>query len=115
MIANITCNNAHRLGTLKNNKLLSYMENHIFYCKRNPGLRLRIHEKPLYSLKGKYKTLESIVNSEEDIRTKLYLTYENQLDIFDQIRERFIDVFPQIEDIKVEPLKTLDNKMFFLS
>lgn len=75
---------------------------------RNPGLRLRIHEKPLYSLKGKYKTLESIVNSDEDIRTKLYLTYENQLDIFDQIRERFIDVFPQIEDIKVEPLKTDD-------
>jgi len=52
---------------------------------RHGGFPLRIQEKSLHSLKSKYKTLESIVNSDEDIRTKLYLTYENKLDIFDKI------------------------------
>jgi len=56
-------------------------------------------------LKNKYKTLDSIVNSDEDIITKLYLTYENKLDIYEKIKSRFIDIFPQIGDIKVEPFK----------
>jgi predicted ATPase len=60
----------------------------------------------LHSLKNKYKTLDSIVNSDEDIRTKLYLTYENKLDIYEKIKSRFIDIFPQIEDLKVEPFKS---------
>ncbi|MFB2967635.1 AAA family ATPase [Aerosakkonema sp. BLCC-F183] len=72
------------------------------------GMRLRIPNKPLHSLKSNYKTLENIVNSDEDIRTKLYLTFENKLDIFDKIRSRFIDVFPQVENIKIEPLETDD-------
>ena len=57
-------------------------------------------------LTNKYKTLDSIVNSDEDIRTKLYLTYENKLDIYEKIKSRFIDIFPQIGDIKVERFKT---------
>lgn len=72
------------------------------------SMRLRIPNKPLHSLKSNYKTLENIVNSDEDIRTKLYLTFENKLDIFDKIRSRFIDVFPQVENIKIEPLETDD-------
>lgn len=60
----------------------------------------------LHSLKNKYKTLDSIVNSDEDIRTKLYLTYENKLDIYEKIKSRFIEIFPQIEDLKVEPFKS---------
>jgi predicted ATPase len=60
----------------------------------------------LHSLKNKYKTLDSIVNSDEDIRTKLYLTYEKKLDIYKKIKSRFIDIFPQIEDLKVEPFKS---------
>lgn len=60
----------------------------------------------LHWLKNKYKTLDSIVNSDEDIRTKLYLTYENKLDIYEKIKSRFIDIFPQIGDLKVEPFKT---------
>ena len=61
---------------------------------------------PLPSLKNKYKTLDSIVNIDEDIRTKLYLTLENKLDIYEKIKSRFIDIFPQIEDLKFEPFKT---------
>ena len=67
--------------------------------------RLINSNQSLPSLKNKYKTLDSIVNSDEDIITKLYLTYENKLDIYEKIKSRFIDIFPQIGDIKVEPFK----------
>ncbi|MEG4347554.1 AAA family ATPase [Microcoleus sp. A003_D6] len=70
------------------------------------GRRLINSNQSLHSLKNKYKTLDSIVNSDEDIRTKLYLTYENKLDIYEKIKSRFIDIFPQIGDLKVEPFKT---------
>ncbi len=70
------------------------------------GRRLRNSNQSLHSLKNKYNTLDSIVNSDEDIRTKLYLTYENKLDIFETIKSRFIDIFQQIEDLKVEPFKS---------
>lgn len=72
------------------------------------GLRLRSSKQSLHSIKNKYQTLESIVNSDEDIRTKLYLIYENKLDIFESIKSRFIDVFQQIEDVRIEPFKTDD-------
>ena len=70
------------------------------------GRRLINSNQSLPSLKNKYKTLDSIVNSDEDIRTKLYLTFENNLDIHEKIKSRFIDIFPQIGDLKVEPFKT---------
>lgn len=72
------------------------------------GLRLKSSKQSLHSIKNKYQTLESIVNSDEDIRTKLYLIYENKLDIFEAIKSRFIDVFQQIEDVRIEPFKTDD-------
>ena len=61
---------------------------------------------PLHLLKNKYTTLESLINSNEDVETKLYLAYENKLDIFEEIKSRFIDVFQQIEDIKFASLET---------
>lgn len=70
------------------------------------GRRLRNSNQSLHSLKNKYNTLDSIVNSDEDIRTKLYLTYENKLDIFETIKSRFMDIFQQIEDLKVDPFKS---------
>lgn len=72
------------------------------------GFSIRNFDKTLNSIKNKYKDIDDIVNSEEDIRTKLYLTYENKLDMFNTIKSRFIEIFQQIEDIKVEPLKTDD-------
>ncbi|MDQ2100746.1 MAG: AAA family ATPase [Tychonema bourrellyi B0820] len=69
------------------------------------GWHLRNSNQSLQSLKNKYNTLDSIVNSDEDIRTKLYLTYENEPNIFQKIRSRFIDIFQQIEDIKIEPME----------
>lgn len=69
---------------------------------RNHFFRI-IYHKSLEFLTSKYTTLENIVNSNEDILTKLYLTYFHKLDIFNKIKSRFMDVFPQIEDIKIEP------------
>ncbi|WP_353932834.1 AAA family ATPase [Okeanomitos corallinicola TIOX110] len=75
----------------------------------------KIPEKPLHFLTNKYKTLEGIVNSGEDIITKIYLTYFHKLNVFDQIRSSFIDIFQQIEDIKVELIDRDDfPKSFFI-
>ncbi|AFZ57952.1 AAA family ATPase [Anabaena cylindrica FACHB-243] len=71
---------------------------------RNSLNNIRLLNQPLQSLASKYTTLDTIVNSDENIRTKLYLIYENKLDIFNKIKLSFIDVFQQIEDIKLEPL-----------
>ena len=50
-----------------------------------------------------YKSLETIRNSDEDIRTKLFLLYKNQCESFRRIESSFIDIFPYIESIKIEP------------
>ncbi|MCI1753879.1 MAG: ATP-binding protein [Flavobacteriales bacterium] len=55
-------------------------------------------------LAKKWKTIEEIRNANESTRTKLYLCYVNQKKVFHQIRDRYMDIFPQVEDVKVEPL-----------
>ena len=64
-----------------------------------------VAEKSLHILKKKYTTLEDIVNSNEDIGVKLYLVYENKLDIFEKIKRKFIEIFQQVNDIKSVPLE----------
>ncbi|MFM6079433.1 MAG: AAA family ATPase, partial [Dolichospermum sp.] len=76
--------------------------NRIKYRDQTGNGIYKMLNKPLHLLSSKYKTLDSIVNSGEDIITKLYLTYFHKLDIFNKIRLSFIDIFQQIEDIKVE-------------
>lgn len=56
-------------------------------------------------IKKKYTTVEQIKRSDLNTFHKLALIYEIDKPIFDDIRRRFISVFPQIEDIKVEPIK----------
>jgi predicted ATPase len=60
--------------------------------------------KPINLLKEKYPNLEKIKNSNEHIRLKLFLCSQLQLKVFEDIKSRFIDVFPQVEDIKIEPM-----------
>lgn len=59
-------------------------------------------------LKSK-KSLKSIQESTEDIITKLFLTYKNIPKTFETIKQRYIDIFPQIKDVKVEPLDYEDE------
>jgi len=56
-------------------------------------------------IKEKHKTLEDIRESDLDTIVKLYCLFENQKETFDLIKEGFIDVFPQIKDVKIEPIK----------
>ncbi|CAG5080083.1 AAA family ATPase [Parvicella tangerina] len=56
-------------------------------------------------LKKKYGTFEQIVESDLDTFHKLALVHDISKDVFEDIKARFIDVFPQIENIKIEPIK----------
>ncbi|MBW1616650.1 MAG: ATP-binding protein [Deltaproteobacteria bacterium] len=62
-------------------------------------------------LSTKYATTESIKNSSMLTHAKLALAYRSQPDIFNKIKANFINVFPQIEDIKFEPFD--HPQMFF--
>lgn len=54
-------------------------------------------------LKNK-KSLKAIQESTEDIITKMFLSYKNAPESFETIKQRYISIFPQVEDVKVEPL-----------
>ncbi len=56
-------------------------------------------------LEKKYNTLDGIQELDEDIRVKLYLTYKNIPEIFNKIKSRFVEVFPQVNDIKLAPIQ----------
>ncbi len=60
-----------------------------------------------------HKSLKSIQESKEDIRIKLYLAYKNVPDVFQIIKQRYIDIFPQVEDVKVEPLDYTNEEFPF--
>jgi ABC-type transport system involved in cytochrome c biogenesis ATPase subunit len=59
----------------------------------------------------KYKNLDAIRNSDENIRTKLFLLYKNQYDLFKKIESSFIDIFPYIESAKIEPISNGFKKL----
>nr|VFJ86247.1 MAG: ATPase/GTPase, AAA15 family [Candidatus Kentron sp. LFY] len=51
-------------------------------------------------------TLDAIKNSGEQTESKLYRTYVNRLPVFEDIKGLFIEVFPYIQDLRVELSKT---------
>jgi predicted ATPase len=57
----------------------------------------------------KYKTFDTIRNSEEDLLTKFYWVFKKNKKLFSQIEDDFIQVFPQVEKLKLEPLAFLKN------
>ncbi len=71
---------------------------------RTSGVPFNIFD--VQKLLKKYKTLESIRKSDEDVKTKLFLAYKNVPSAFKKIKEHFIEFFPQVENIKIEPLET---------
>ncbi len=58
----------------------------------------------------KLNSIELIQQSKEDIIFKLYCSYKNQIDTFEHIKNAFMEVFPYVEDIKVEPLNASEVK-----
>lgn len=87
----------------------------IIYSDQSDSTReaFRIKFSDTQKLLKKHKTLKSIQESDEDIRIKLYLAYKNSEKTFLTIKERYIDIFPQVEDIKVEPLDYEENQVPF--
>ncbi len=57
----------------------------------------------------KYDKLEKIQESDLDIELKLYFVYKLSGNIFSLIKERFIDIFPQVSDIKIAPLENFER------
>lgn len=59
----------------------------------------------------KYKSLKAIRNSDENIKTKLCLLYKNQKISFQTIVDDFVDIFPNVEDVKIEPISNGHKKL----
>lgn len=62
-------------------------------------------------LSKEYNTLEKIQEADIDIRVKLYLAQKNETKTFEKIKERFCEVFPQVNDIKVAPLDAIEGDL----
>lgn len=58
-------------------------------------------ENDISSFMKQYDTLKKIQESNLDIIWKLFLSYKNGNKIFDTIKQRFIDIFPQVENIEI--------------
>ncbi len=56
-------------------------------------------------LKKKFKTFEKVKESDLDTLHKLALVYDISKPVFKDIKDRFIEIFPQVEDIKIEPMR----------
>ncbi len=52
---------------------------------------------------NKYSSLDKIKESNLPPQTKLALVYNHNRQIFQEIKEHFINIFEQVEDIKIEP------------
>lgn len=50
----------------------------------------------------KYNRLEKIQNSYLSTHLKLALVYKSAPEVFDKIKQQFIDIFPQVEDVIIE-------------
>lgn len=59
----------------------------------------------------KYNTLKKIQESDEDIRIKLYLVSKNDQKTFNKIKDRFCEIFPQVQDLKIEPMDFNDEEL----
>tara|TARA_R110002020_G_scaffold274311_4_gene489428 strand:+ start:1520 stop:2686 length:1167 start_codon:yes stop_codon:yes gene_type:complete len=57
---------------------------------------------------NKYKDIESIREADENIITKLYLAYKNAPSIMESIKDRFIDIFPFVKDVRIAPIDFKD-------
>lgn len=57
-----------------------------------------------------YENTDKLINSGFEVKYKLLLSYlAKDKSLFESIKQRFIDIFPQIEDIKLVTLKFTDS------
>ena len=80
--------------------------------EKNPKLFLSINKVELGKKLGRYEKIENINNINENIILKLFLCYELKRAEFEGIKNEFINIFPQVQDIKIEKLETKNNDIF---
>ncbi|MFY9243149.1 MAG: AAA family ATPase [Polaribacter sp.] len=100
------------INILKEEELISDLHESfklIIYRDHTEKEGIRFSRLSIEKLKNKYKTFQQIKESELETFDKLALIYEMEEPVFQEIKSRFIDVFPQVEDVKVEPIK--DNEL----
>ncbi|MDB9429238.1 AAA family ATPase [Microcystis aeruginosa CS-555/01A07] len=56
---------------------------------------------------AKYNSLSELQSSQLPISDKLLITYQKYPDTFEIIKRKFLDIFPQVEDLKIEFLEPL--------
>lgn len=61
----------------------------------------------------KYTTIKSLHNVDIPIYLKLAIAYKNKMEVFDTVKRTFINVFTQVEDIKLDPLPKEDLPFIF--
>lgn len=59
--------------------------------------------------KKKYTSLKKIQESDEDILMKLFYVSTVDKKAFQKIKDRFCEIFPQVENLKIEPLNDIEN------
>ncbi|WP_405325984.1 AAA family ATPase [Leeuwenhoekiella sp. LLG6367-2.1] len=77
----------------------------IIYRDHTQKEGVRYSRLSIKKLKNKYKNFQQIKESELETFDKLALVYEMQEPVFDEIKSRFVEVFPQVEDVKIEPIQ----------
>jgi hypothetical protein len=68
-------------------------------------LPVELSDLPLNILLDEFDTLDKIKNSHLGTRSKLFLSQQHQLPIFEILKNKFFDVFPQVENLKIEVFK----------
>lgn len=58
---------------------------------------------------SKYKNIDNVRDSEEPLSAKFYWASKKDKKLFSRIKEDFISVFPQVKDLKIEPLTQLKD------
>lgn len=76
----------------------------------NPALYVSSFDK----LMQEQVSLRDIQESDLPINLKLALVYKNAPETFNKIKGHFIDIFPQVEDIRIEPVRIFSNFVFLL-
>ncbi len=66
------------------------------------------------NLRQEYQTLEAIQQSYVNPQLKLALIYFNTPEVFSEIKTYFIDLFPQVEDVKFD-FSSQENLPFFIA
>lgn len=100
------------INILKEEELISDLYDNfklIIYRDHTQKEGVRFSRFSIEKLKKKYTNFQEIKESDLETFDKLGLVYDIEKSVFEEIKSRFIDVFPQVEDVKVEPIK--DNEL----